>query len=216
MLFTGIYLAILITDLGCTIIYYHHVEKFISQQPEIIFADAGIIFFGDYIHHGADLGKDSKRRADRAVELYFQKKIKKIICVGGYEYSYWKGKPHLMKKYLLEKGIPPIDIAHDSASFNTITNWEEARKIIAMNQYKNVVIVSAPVHIYRIASLLKRENVYLTAYKYNLDVPEDYYRLFNDVNHEFISQTMNVILNDYVRNRIVFFYGKIMNTIDFF
>jgi uncharacterized SAM-binding protein YcdF (DUF218 family) len=214
LLLSGVFLLAAILDIMAVYLYYDHVKSFIDNQPEIINADAGVVFFGDYQDEGKALGTDSKNRADKAVFLYHERKIKKIICVGGYEYGHWKGKPHLMRMYLADKGIPYHDIIYDSLSFNTITNWQEAKKIINRNKYKSIVVISAPLHIYRIASMIKSPNTYFVSYPYQLQGIVDYWVFYKDVHHEFVSQLLNVVLKDEIRNRIVYFYHIIMNRLD--
>jgi uncharacterized SAM-binding protein YcdF (DUF218 family) len=214
LLFTGIFIFVLLVDIVAVYLYYNHVRSFVNRQPENLKADAGILFFGDYDEDGKKLGTDSKNRAGKAVTLYKTGRIKKVICVGGYDYRYWKGKPHLMKNYLIENKVPPKDIIYDSASYNTITNWWEAQKIISRFNFDTVVVISAPLHIFRISGLIKLPNTYFATYSYRFRGPQDYWALYKDVHHEFISQILNRILKDELRNKIVFIYGFISNQFD--
>jgi vancomycin permeability regulator SanA len=214
LLFTGIFLFVLTVDILAVYIYYSHVMEFINHQPENIKGDAGILFFGDYEGHGKRLGADSKKRAGIAINLYRTGKIRKVVCMGGYQYNYWKGKPHLMKNYLVQHSVSHNDILYDSVSFNTLTNWDEARKIIDRCNFDTVIAISAPLHIYRISEMVDMQNIYYATYIYDFKSLTDYWIFFKDVHHEFVSQILNLILKDELRNKLVLIYGFISNQFD--
>jgi len=214
LFFTGIFLFVLILDVAAVYFYYHQVLSFVRGQQENMRGDAAVIFFGDYDEDGRILGQDSRNRANKAMTLYREKKIRKIICVGGYDYRYWKGKPHLMKNYLVENHILPNDIFYDSSSYNTITNLLEAQKIISRFNFDTVINISSPLHIYRISGMIDIPNTYYATYSYNLKNLQEYWALYKDIHHEFVSQILNRILKDEIRNKIVFFYGFISNQLD--
>ena len=201
-------------DITAVYLYFHQVLLFVKGQPENLKGDAAVIFFGDYDEDGKILGQDSKNRAGKAVKFYREKRIRKVICVGGYDYRYWKGKPHLMKNYLVENHVLPKDILYDSASFNTITNLREAQKIISRFNFDTVINISSPLHIYRISGMINLPTTYYATYSYNLKNLQDYWVLYKDIHHEFVSQILNRILKDEIRNKIVFFYGFISNQFD--
>jgi vancomycin permeability regulator SanA len=214
LLFTGIFIIVLFLDIAAVYFYYDHVQSFLNSQPEKLTGDAGIIFFGDYDEDGKILGRDSKHRAGKAITLYNSGSIKKVICVGGYNYKFWKGRPHLMKNFLVENHVAPGDIIYDSASFNTITNWREALKIIKRLDFDTIIAISAPLHIYRISNMIELPNTYFATYSYSLQNIRDYWILYKDVHHEFVSQILNRILKDELRNKLVFIYGIISNQFD--
>jgi vancomycin permeability regulator SanA len=214
ILFTGIFLFVLILDIGAVCVYYFRAVSFIGSQPVNPCGDAAVVFFGDYIKNGSALGTDSKNRAGKAVALYSEKKIRKVICVGGYNYRYWRGKPHLMKDYLIEHQVPAIDILYDSASFNTITNWQEAQKIITRFNFDTVINISSPLHIYRISDMIDIPNIYYATYSYELESLHDYWVLYKDIHHEFLSRILNRILKDEIRNKIVLIYSFLENQFD--
>jgi vancomycin permeability regulator SanA len=213
-LFAGIFIFVLMIDILAVYLYYDHVLSFVNNQTGNLKGDAGIIFFGDYDEKGNILGMDSKNRAGKAIKLYKSCQIRKIICVGGYNYKYYKGKPHLTKKYLIENKVPPNDIIYDSASFNTITNWWEALKIIDRYKFDTIIAISAPLHIYRISGMIDFPHVYFAAYTYNLQKLNDYWSLYKEVHHEFVSQILNRILKDELRNKIVLIYGYLSDQFD--
>jgi uncharacterized SAM-binding protein YcdF (DUF218 family) len=213
ILIIGIFVFVLSVDIGLVYLYYRHVQNFIINQQDIKKADAGIVFFGDYLDDKMTLGPDSKKRALTAVKLYRQGKINKIICVGGYEYSYWKGKPHSMSRFMIEQGVPKSSIIYDSLSYNTITNWREALKIINREKYKKVIAISSPLHVYRISNMVNRDSLSCASYQYSFHGFEEYWQFFLDVHHEWMSHFLNFALKDDVRNRLVYTYGVVSNAI---
>ncbi|MCF8268053.1 MAG: YdcF family protein [Ignavibacteriales bacterium] len=104
-----IFLSVLAVDIGGVFWYYRHVLRFLGDQPEISKADAAVVFFGDYLENG-ELGPDSKKRAQATFDLYKNNSVNFIICVGGYDYRNWKGRPHAMKNYLCKLGVPSSKI----------------------------------------------------------------------------------------------------------
>ncbi|MBN2175365.1 MAG: YdcF family protein [Bacteroidales bacterium] len=215
LLLLGIFMVVLALDLSGVAWYYNHVLNFIHHQAGDLNADAGVIFFGDYIERNnfIELGPDTKSRANEAITLYQQGKIKHIICVGGYHISSWSGKPHLLSNYLVQKGIPRQAITYDSLSFNTITNWAEAEKIIKRNNYHQVVAISSPLHIYRIACMVRSDGVAFACYNFNPATWDQYWVLYKDVHHEWLSQFMNFALSDETRNTLVFLYRTVSREI---
>ncbi len=217
VLFAGIFLFILATDVVLVWQYYRYIERFIEAQPQTNQADAGIIFFGDYtkdgVAFGIALGPDSKNRAQSAINLYKKGTIRNIICVGGYDIRNWKGKPHLMSSFLIENGIPPDVIIHDSLSFNTITNWREAKKIIERERFHKVIAISAPLHIYRISRMIDSSDVAYASYKYNPQSFSDYLQIVKDVHHEWVSFFLSFALKDDVRGRVVYIGRTILSAI---
>ena len=212
ILLCTIFIFVMLVDITIVYLYYQHVDNFISNQPKNLHADAGIIFFGDYTKDVSDIGPNSKNRANAAIRLYNTGKISNIICVGGYYFLTWSGKPHHMCNYLIEKGIPANKILNDSLSFNTITNWQEGKKIMHSNNFQTAIAISDPLHIYRISLMIKDPNVKFASFKYNFTGFKDYWVFFKDVHHEFMSHTLSFLLHEKLRNQIVLIYRKVMLT----
>jgi uncharacterized SAM-binding protein YcdF (DUF218 family) len=219
LLLLAIFIFIFAIDVAAVMLYFKHVNDFLNEQPKNFRADVGVIFFGDYLEHDRyiELGPDSRNRADEAIRLYRHGRIKNIICVGGYEIRTWRGKPHLLCNYLIANGIPKENLTYDSLSFNTITNWREAKKIIALKNFKTTVAISSPLHIYRIASMIDSEQVLFAAYPY---VPEgfgEFRFLYQNIHREWLSLFLNFALKDEVRNTMVYLYRSVDKALsDFF
>ena len=213
LLIVFIFLFVLSIDIGLVLIYNNQVKCFLKEQPLTDKADAAIVFFGDYTDDDK-LGPDSKNRANTAYDLFRQNKVKEIVCVGGYYYRQWHGKPHEMKNYLMDLGVPGDCIVFDSLSFNTITNWKEALKIIQQRKYGKIIAISAPFHIYRISHLIKTDNVCYASYTYRMKSLSDYWTFYKDVHHEWVSRFLDLTLKDRVRNKLVYIFRTVMNEVD--
>lgn len=209
-----IFTLVVLADVFIVYSYYQVVQHFVEEQPRDVSADAGIIFFGDYNSNGTQLGPDSRRRALEAIDLYKKRKIRSVVCVGGYDIRRWKGKPHLMKQFLIENGVPKNDIINDSLSFNTITNWQEACKIINSREFKKVVAISAPLHVYRIHKMVDADSVLYHAYQYSPSSMGEYWQVFKDVHREFVSRFLSLALKDKIRNKIVRVYRTLWHELD--
>lgn len=207
-----IFIFVFLVDITIVYLYYRHVDNFIGTQPNNLQADAGIVFFGDYTEDATDLGPNSKKRANTAINLYNANKIEHIICVGGYHFKTWQGKPHHMINYLTSNGIPPQIILHDSLSFNTITNWYEGKKIMAAHNIKSAIAISDPLHVYRISLMVKDPNVCYASFQYHFEKYQDYWVFFKDVHHEFMSHILSFIFHEKLRNKIVYTYRSIRLT----
>lgn len=209
-----VFVSLMIVDLIGISLYYRHVKDFVEQQKLDFKADAAIVFFGDHNEEKNGLGPDSKNRADVAIQLLKEGKVKNIISVGGYAKDLSEEKSNYMKIYLKEHGVRDSQLYSDSLSFNTITNWKEAEKIILRENFTSIVAISAPLHIYRIAGMLEYDTVCFCSYKYRLQDFNDYHRLYNDVHHEWISYTLSAIFKGELRNKVVFRYRKFMKRFD--
>lgn len=209
-----ILLVIFICDALVVYVYYRHVQHFLEAQPSSFSADAGIVFFGDYDESGKSLGPDSRRRAMKAASLFRMKRIRNIVCVGGYDVSIWRGRPHPMEEFLNSEGIPRKAIHHDSLSFNTNTNWQEACKIIRAMNYDTVIAISAPLHIFRISTMIDSGNVIYTSYEYHPRTFGEMWQVFKDAHHEFGSLFLSLVLKDSIRNRLVRIYRAIRYRVD--
>jgi uncharacterized SAM-binding protein YcdF (DUF218 family) len=219
LLLLAIFIIILSIDIAAVAWYFNRVNSFLNEQPTNFRADVGVIFFGDYLEHEKyiELGPDSRNRADEAIRLFRMGRIENLICVGGYDTRNWSGKPHLLFNYLIKNGIPKENITYDSLSFNTITNWREAKKIIKRKGYETAVAISSPLHIYRIAVTIEQEKTLYAAYPYIPDDLREYRLLYQNIHREWLSLFLNFAVKDEIRNSLVYLYRSAEKTIsDFF
>lgn len=112
-----------------------------------------------------------KKNTDRilqAVDLYNNKKIKKILISGGpgniiYPDMY---EAPLLKRFLISLGIPDTNILVDSTSNNTYENAVNSKKIIEENFPENakVLLITSALHMPRAAACFEKQNVNFDKY----------------------------------------------------
>lgn len=90
-----------------------------------------------------------RERINHAVDLYKQKRIKKIIFTGGQGNTDEKTEARIAQIYAVDKGIPKEDILIENKSRTTFENLEFAKEIIGKNNIKSVLIVTDPLHLKR-------------------------------------------------------------------
>jgi vancomycin permeability regulator SanA len=85
-------------------------------------------------------------RLDKSAELYFDKKITKIL-VSGSNQSEFYNEPKVMKNYLVSvKGVSENDIIEDFAGLRTLDSCYRAKKVF---NAKNIVIITQNFHLPR-------------------------------------------------------------------
>ena len=186
---------VIIADIAGVVRYYYFIENFFTNKIDEQTSDAALVFFGDFDFDEMQFGNDSKQRLEHTIQLYRTKKVKNIICVGGYRKSEnFIGSAH-MRKYLINSGINPTHIFNDSTSFDTNSNLIEAEKIIVSKQFNEITLISSPLHVYRISQLTNMKGIHFNPYKYNNQTIGDYYNLFISIHHEWIAYLLPAILS---------------------
>lgn len=110
---------------------------------------------------GAGIKKDGtpgiflKQRLDDAINLYEEKKVKKILISGDNgKKSY--DEISVMNDYLISKGVEKNVIFGDYAGFDTYSTMARAKKIFNI---KNAVIVTQKFHLNRSVYLAKQKGI---------------------------------------------------------
>jgi vancomycin permeability regulator SanA len=198
--------ALTIIDIAFGILYYHKVQIFISNQTINSKADAGVVFFGSYNLLKNEFDNDTKQRLTNAIHLYKSEKIDHIICVGGA-----MGKKEFigskeMRNYLIRNNINSEIIYYDSLSYDTISNWHEAQKIINRNHFENIIIISSPLHIYRIAKIVNKNNTFFSTHAFNNKSISDYFSTYKNIHHEWIALILTALLPEKIYLKLLYWY----------
>ena len=111
----------------------------------------GVIVLG----HELDKGKlhdMAKRRIDKFIEIYRKRKIK-VIFSGGYSIKVKKGigptEASLMKEYAVKKGVEKKDIILEEDSRDTHANAYFTKKIAKKQGWKNIIVITTDINIYK-------------------------------------------------------------------
>lgn len=99
-------------------------------------------------------------RMDAAAELYYQKKISYILVSGDNSLEYYN-EPIMMKKSLLNRGIPDSVIYLDYAGFRTLDAVIRAKEIFMQNE---LTIVSQNFHNERAVFIARAKGMKVIAY----------------------------------------------------
>lgn len=94
-------------------------------------------------------------RLNKAIELYNQKISDKIIVSGDHGRTDYD-EVNVMKKYLIDAGIPSENIFMDHAGFSTYDSLYRARDIF---EAKKIIIVTQEYHMYRSLYIAKKLNI---------------------------------------------------------
>lgn len=191
--------------LGC-VLYYKKVQDFVLKQPYDVHADLMVVFQRNVDYETRALGSGTIKRLDRAISLYDQGNIDWILCVGGARPQIKLYGAKLMKNYLVKHGLDGNKVFYDSLSYDTGTNWAEAMKVIRHYQFKDIVAVSSPLHIYRIASIVNNdEHVVYAAYNYEFNTLSNYWFVFYSIHYEWMANVLRAIFPEKVYLKILRF-----------
>ena len=120
-------------------------------------ADVAVIL-GNRVFADGHLSSWLEGRVDVALELYRQKRVRKIFASGGISSTEDRSYPEgdAMKQYLLKQGVPDADIIADNAGQNSFLTAKDFINWNAARHYKSVVIVSQFYHITRCKYIFKK------------------------------------------------------------
>lgn len=92
-----------------------------------------------------------EKRLDKAVELYKEGRIKKILVSGDNRDVYYN-EPLVMKAYLVKSGVSSSDIVQDFAGIRTLDSCWRAKNVFKL---KKIVLITQPFHLPRSNYLCK-------------------------------------------------------------
>ena len=133
---------------------------FYADNSADITADAAIVL-GAAVW-GEKLSPVFKERVNHAVELYREKRVKKIIFTGGQGNEDEETEAETARKYAVENGVLPEDILLEDRSHSTYENLLFAKPIADQNNIKTIMLVSDPLHLKRSIEIARYLNY--TAY----------------------------------------------------
>lgn len=116
-------------------------------------ADALIVL--GYVSKDGQIHPLLKERLDEAYKLFRQYGHQYIIVSGGAVGSR-RSEAELMKKYLVEKGIPAKKVLKEDKSSNTVQNLMFSKQIMEQYQLETFVIITNLFHIRRTKYIMHR------------------------------------------------------------
>lgn len=86
-----------------------------------------------------------KSRLDKALDLSKELIIKKMIVTGSAVHNQFV-EAEVMKKYLVENGIPEEKIILENQARNTVENAQYSLQIVSKYHLENVIVITSPYH----------------------------------------------------------------------
>lgn len=133
--------ALLVIWLGYCLLMINSV----GNEPPERRADVGIVLgmsmWGDNPSPGL------KERLDRALEMYKEGKVPKLIVSGGldrpdYKYTEAEG----MQRYLVAQGVPESDILLENEATSTVENLRFSQDIMRRESWSSAIIITHTYH----------------------------------------------------------------------
>ncbi|HEU0223517.1 MAG TPA: YdcF family protein [Paracoccaceae bacterium] len=113
-------------------------------------APAGaIVVLGGTMEEDGSLGRETARRAEKAVELYQAGLAPRIHFTGGIEIGEIRGAGDLMREFALARGVPPEASSAENFSRSTLQNALMSRPILGELADGPVILVSDGYHLGR-------------------------------------------------------------------
>ncbi|MCK4349044.1 MAG: YdcF family protein, partial [Thermoplasmatales archaeon] len=124
LLVTCIFLSIGVIDLLTCIWYVGFTERRLSDRYSGK-ADCAIVLSGDFSGKGR-IGDETRRRCSHALHLYNEKRVRKIICSGGYRPWRKETTAEQAVRWLKAHYIPENALFAENRSCSTIHNLQNS------------------------------------------------------------------------------------------
>jgi vancomycin permeability regulator SanA len=124
---------------------------------EIAKTDAAVVL-GNTVERNGQPSERLKARLDKAVELYENNLVGKIIVSGGFGAEGFE-EADVMRSFLIAKNIPESDIILDRDGYDTHKTAVNTRAIMQANNFRSVTIVSQYFHITRTRLAFQKEKI---------------------------------------------------------
>ena len=163
------------------------------ERPEGRF-DSAIIFMGGFNADYTWLDDETLRRVNYALKLYNDGLFKNIVCIGGARPKIDVYGSKYMREVLLQSGVSPENVFVETESFDSVTNWAAATKIIKNKEWKDVALISSPFHLKRMNRVVLTDswskiNLRLAPYSYRLTPPKsNAVFIWKQINYQWLSE----------------------------
>ncbi len=117
-----------------------------------------IVVLGARVNVDGRPGSDLTSRTSHAVDLWKAGYAPFIICTGGF-----KNEPlsaaAVCQRFAVELGVPAARILLADGSNNTVEDAAAAAQVMAARGWRNAILVSHPLHLFRARWLFERQGV---------------------------------------------------------
>lgn len=177
-------------DTACAYLWFHAMRAEIGPGRDTV-VDAAIVPFSGF---GSASGVDSEtqRRLTAAISLYKNHRVRYVLCVGGARPSVHLWGSQRMKQVLVSAEIPEDAILLDLQSNDTISNMQEALRILKQRNLTRAVIVSSLPQLNRIRRIVAESGfsgqIEFAPYDYSSCAPRvTAVELWLQIHHEWIA-----------------------------
>jgi uncharacterized SAM-binding protein YcdF (DUF218 family) len=194
-------------DLICASLWaWGVVHSFESNVPKTPLA---IVLAGDFDRETGEVGPETHRRLNRALDLYKQKTIDYVLCIGGARPRLKMYGSELMRQFLINAGIPQERVFLEKKSFDSYTNWYMAYGTIKSYGWNRVVAISSPFHLYRFRQIVNEDpkrrqlNVFYSPYTLKRTRPTmTYFDIWKQVHYEWLAN-LSVLLPKSIYKKLI-------------
>lgn len=193
-------IVLLIIDLILSIAWLKYVSYQFSHNDTVdsSSADALIILMGDFNNNYTALGNQTLRRLNHALSLARQYNINTFLCVGGSRPTNNVYGANLMKQYLVNQAIDDDNILTETHSYDSQTNWQNAKSIITQQGWQTVFLVSTPLHLQRFKQIIADHpidtKVKFKAISYKTTSPKvTYWELWQNVHYNWAANISTLL-----------------------
>ena len=144
--------ALLIADLLASALFIRSVYSTLYQYASPGPFDVAVVYFASHPDK-AHLEGDDLLHLQYAAELFRTSAVEHIICVGGARSWTHRVGARMMRDFLIQSGIPAARVFYDSTSFDSFSNWHNARQIIRTHSWRKVAFISDPLHLARLLDI---------------------------------------------------------------
>lgn len=145
------YILIVVMLLQLPILYYFPTPP---KMKEDMIYDICIVL-GCPTKDDGSISRMQKSRMDKAIRLYREGKIKKLLISGaGVKNNFVEAD--VMTAYALSCGVTPTDIIKEKKARNTYDNLRFAKALCDMHHVQHVVVVSSCFHIRRSSFFVRK------------------------------------------------------------
>ena len=126
-------------------------------HDEGLLADCAIVLGGAAWHD-----KPSpvfRERLNHAIKLYLEGRVEALVLTGGKGDGATYSEGEVAREYCLERNVPEEALFMEGNSTTTIQNLEEARKILAGQDFRSALVVSDPWHLKRGVLIARRQGI---------------------------------------------------------
>ena len=188
--FHGIFFIICVDLIGMGLWSWAVVRTYDNVVPKVQMA---AVLISDFDKETGDLGPETLRRLDRVLELYRDETVSYILCVGGARPRDKVFGSQLMRRFLLDEGIPAGRVFLEKKSFDTSSNWHMAYKTVKGYGWDRLIVVSSPFHLHRVRQIIrdepeKRLKVFFSPYSLKDAQPSiTYFGIWRQVHYEWLA-----------------------------